>query len=192
MFIEGIGDGAIYRVKVSKDNRLYVVSEEHPLIFHQSFHHGGTFTLAQTATPFAVVANTEEILAHIQNTSTTKLLCISHVHVSAWEGHGLARVYVASTYGANGTAYTAGNHNRTSGEVASATIYNATDATMTATGGAQVCNKGLSPETPCADMYFQGSIILGLNDTVDIRFFEQAAATPTVSVCVEGFYVDKP
>ncbi len=189
MFIEnGAGDGG-FIAKVSKGLQLLTQSENHPLVFHQSMNHGLTFTMAQLAAQ-TVTASAEEILCTIANTDPARWLCINHIHVAAYDGHGLARVYVGSVSGADGTAYTPGNHNRKSGNVALATVY-VSDGTLTVTGGTQVCTKGISPEHPTAEITFNGSVILGLNDTLDVRFFEQAGATPDASLCVEGFYYDK-
>ncbi len=188
MIRDGRGSGRLAGVTEAK--QLMTQAECQELIFHQSINHGLTFTLAQLASQ-AVGASGEEVLCHIQNTSSTKYLCISHIHVPAYDGHGFVRVYVASTYSSGGTAYTPGNHNRQSGKVAEATVY-ASNGSLAVSGGAQVCTKGLSPECPTADMSFNGSIILGLNDTVDVRFLEQAGATPAVGLCVEGYYIDIP
>lgn len=188
MLIEG-GTGNGYKAKVTEENQLAVVAETHPLIFEQSFKHGDTYTFAQLASQ-AVGASGEEVLATIENTSSAKLLCISHIHVCAYDGHGFVRVYAGSVSGEDGTAFTPLNHNRTSGGVAEATVH-VSDGTLTSTGGSQVCTKALSPENPCAELSFQGSIILGLNDTMDVRFLEQAGATPAVGLCIEGFYIDK-
>ncbi len=183
------GSGSGYLAAVTSDNQLKTQSESRELIFYQSLIHGETYTLAQVANQ-AVTASSEEVLCHIKNTSATKYLCISHIHVAAYEGHGFARVYVASTHSSNGTSYTPGNHNRQSGNIAEATVYVA-DGSLAVSGGAQVCTKGVSPEDTTVEMSFDGSIILGQNHTLDVRFLEKAAATPDVALCVEGYYIDK-
>ena len=174
---------------VTDANQLKTQSESQELIFYQSYEKGGAYTLAQVASQ-VVTASSEEVLCHIQNTSSTKWLCISHIHICGYEAHGFGRVYVASSYSSGGTAYTPGNHNRQSGNQAEATIY-VSDGALTVSGGAQVCTKALSPETPTLEMSFNGSIILGLNDTMSVRFLEQAGATPAVGLCVEGYYIDR-
>jgi len=182
---DGTGEG--YLAKVTQYNQLVTVAEVHQLIFRQSFIFGEAYTLAQVQSQ-VVTASSEEILCHITNTSDTTVLCISHVHICAYEGHGFGRITVASSYAAGGTIYTPGNHNRTSGNTAEATVYTS-DGALTVTGGAQVCTKALSPETPTLEMSFNGSIILGLNNTMDVRFLEQAGATPLVGLCVEGYFL---
>lgn len=179
-----------YGQLVSKDGQALVEAELHPLLFERSFHDGDTYTLALLASG-AVGASGTEILATIQNTSTTQLLCIESVIVCGDDAQGFAQVWTGNTSGGDGTAFTPLNHNRSSGRTAEATVY-VSDASLTSTGGTQVCQKGLSPELSTAEMHFQGSLILGLNDTCDVRFLEQDAATPNVGVCVTGFYIDPP
>jgi len=186
MFIEdGRGSGKL--TSVTDAQQLEVQSESRELIFYQSWTHGEAYTLAQVANQ-TVTASAEEVLCHIKNTSNTKYLCISHIHVAGYGANGFARVYVDSTYSSDGTAYTPGNHNRQSGNTAEATVYVA-DGSLAVAGGAQVCTKGIATEDTTAEMDFNGSIILGLNDTMDVRFLEKAGATPDVALCVEGYYL---
>lgn len=181
------GTGTGYSAKVTDGSQLLTQTESRSIMFHRSFEHSSVFTFAQVAEE-TMTASTENILCHITNTSTTDLLCISHIHVSGYEAHGFARVYVASAYSSGGATYTPGNHNRTSGAAADATVY-VNSSGLSVTGGAQVCTSGLSPETTTAVLTFSGSILLGHNNTLDVRFREMAGATPSIALCVEGFYV---
>lgn len=188
MQIEGIGDGATYKAKVTKKNQLETKAEIHVLSFEQSFHHGLLYTLALLASS-AVGASGTEVLATILNTDPSLLLCIDRINAQGDDPQGFFQVWVDSVSGADGTAYTPVNHNRRSGNMALATVY-VTDTTLTATGGSQVAQKGVSPESPSVEFDFGGGLILGLNDTMDLRFLEQDAATPNVGFSITGFYVE--
>jgi len=181
------GTGSGRSATVTSDNQIATRSESHSLIFHASRHYESAYSLVEVASQ-AVGASGEEVLGHVQNTSTIELLAINNINVVGYEAHGFCRVYVASAYAAGGTAYTPGNHNRTSGKVASATCY-ASNGSLTVTGGVQVCTVAISPESPDAKFDFTGSLILGLNDTMDVRFLEQAGATPALGLCIEGYYL---
>jgi hypothetical protein len=182
------GAGTGNTAQVTAQNQLRVLAAAYPLAYERSRFQGDTYTLAALEL-IAVGASGTEILATIKNTSATQLLVIDSVLVTGYDAHGTAQIFAGSVSGDDGTAYTPLNHNRTSGRVASATVY-VSDATLTATGGTLIMQKGLSPETPQAEMMLEGTLLLGLNDTMDVRFLEQAAATPNVGVIVVGFYVD--
>jgi len=189
------GKGKGYLAQVTSGNQLKTQAETHELIFYQSFHNAETYTLGQVQS-VVLTPSVENVLCHITNTSGTKMLCISHIHVGGYlattGAYGFVRVYGSTTLGSStGAAYTPVNHNRTSGNAAEATVRISNAAgSLTATGGAQACTKAISPESPTAEMSFNGSIILGLGDTADIRMFELAGGAPTVCLCVEGYYID--
>ncbi len=185
------GTGSSYALKINKDGQAHTVTESHDLMFHQSLHFGQAYSFVEVQGA-VVTQNTEVVLAHIKNTSKTRYLCINHVYVSSLGvGTGLVRLYVGSVYGSGGSSYTPPNHNLVSGNVAEATVnISATGNLITASGGSQVCTKAIIAEHPTAEMNFDGSIILGLNNTFDVRMLEGNVGTPTIAVCVEGFYID--
>lgn len=187
--IQEDGTGRGYKVKVTKNNQLVVRGEIHDVAFHQSFHHGDTYTLAYLASQ-AITASGEDCLAHIANTSATQLLCIDKVHVAGNDAQCFVRCYVDSVSGGDGAAFTPVNHNRTSGRVASATVQVHDGSFTDPTGGSAVASAAISPETQACFFDFQGSVILGLNDTFDVRALEQAAGTPAMTCIVTGFYID--
>ena len=91
--IQNGGNGDTW--KINDSGQGLVLAESQSMAFHQSFHHGYTFTLMQV--PATVTTqNTEIVLSHIQNTSKDKYLCIDKIHVTSLDGAtGLVRIYGA-------------------------------------------------------------------------------------------------
>jgi len=168
MIKDGTGTGLMARV--TDENALKTVTESHELQHHISRDSGLTFQALSVDT--GITAKTQTVM-HLKNDDPARILVISFIRMQAVTNTaskpvvgeyfevGLGRTVVSG-----GTTTTPVNMNASSGNTASVTA-TGIDPTMTGTftaidrwynegNGELVYNK-------------QGSIILGLNDTFEVR-----------------------
>jgi hypothetical protein len=169
-----IQDGATGdTAEVTKNHKLKTISEQHALQHENSWETGQTYQVIGTAT----IANATTTVLHLKNTDTTRRLVVSFMRVQAIDPAGgtaapaaanYFSVGVGDTVSSGGSAVTPVNVNRTSGNAAAVT---ATASGPTMGGGfAEIDRWYLDSDGGSSKYDKMGSVILGLNDTLDIRF----------------------
>jgi len=168
MIKDGTGTGLMARV--TDENALKTVTESHELQHHISRDSGLTFQALSVDT--GITAKTQTVM-HLKNDDPARILVISFIRMQAVTNTASKPVVgeyfevgLGRTVASGGTTTTPVNMNSSSGNTASVTA-TGIDPTMTGTftaidrwynegNGELVYNK-------------QGSIILGLNDTFEVR-----------------------
>jgi len=182
--IKNHSDGTI--AGVTREFQLKTRTESHELNHHVSWTEENTYQAIFTDTGIVNGGNT---VMWIKNTSATKKLVVSFIRVSDMS---TITTYVAGNYfsiGVNqlitldtGDAVTPVNMNIASGKVAEATVkgdlmhgwtdsgaFAEVDRVYTVAGKSETWNK-------------QGSLILGLNDTLSIKFVSTGTGSATARV----------
>jgi hypothetical protein len=178
IFVED-GTGRGYKLGVTEENQGLVQAEIHELQHHISWNNGQAYQIWGTET--AIAAATQTIL-WVRNDSTTQNFIVSYMRLQvAGESGGTAltsaenyfQLGFGRTYGSGGTEVTPVNMNQASGNVASLTAYHESptmagtftefDRWYPGSDSMQVYNK-------------HGSMILGLNDTIEIRLVSDHTA----------------
>lgn len=163
---------------VTTQNQLKTVSENHELEFHASWFEENCYQI--NVVDATVTATTDQVI-HIKNTSSTKRLVITEMHLQAVtdiaetaEVTEYFEIIVNDTVASGGVAGTATNLNLQSGKVAEVTI-TITDPTMDGVGTVidRIYNPRAGEEITIEE---HGGLILGLNDTMHIAFTSGAAA----------------
>jgi hypothetical protein len=171
-FIIEDGHGTANKAKVNSDGQLTTQAETHELQHHISRTEGQVY---QTVGRETAITNATQTILHIKNTSTTQLFTVSYIRVQlVGETGGTAVPDPATyfqfgfgrTYGSGGTAVTPINMNRTSGNVASLTAYN--DSPTMAGTFTEI--DAWYPDGDNMHVFNKhGSLLLGFNDTFEIR-----------------------
>ena len=171
MLIED-GQGKGFVAGVTDENQLKVLAENHELQHHESIVSGQVYQAQSIDT--GITAKTQTLL-HLKNNYPARLLVITFIRFQAITNTASKPVvgeYFETGFGrtisSGGTATTPVNMNSTSGNVASVTA-TGIDPTMTGTFTTvdRVYHKASGDEYVYNK---QGSIILGLNDTFEVRF----------------------
>jgi len=168
--VDGTGSGR--EVLVTKDNELVTVAHTEPLQHVLSIRDGEAYqVLGDTGS----VTNTTQVILHIQNTSSTKLLVATYIRVQAIDlaggtalpsGQTFWQIGFGTTVSSGGAARTPTNLNRTSGNTADVTAL----STPTIAGTFTEIDRYYSLSSEEMEVFNkQGSIVLGKNDTLDIR-----------------------
>lgn len=166
------GTGSGRKVAVTSEFQLKTQAETQQLQHHISRNTGQVYQTVGRET--AIAAATQTIL-HLKNTSTTKNMVITFMRMQlVGEAGGTAvpdpatyfQIGFGRTYSSGGTAVTPVNVNTNSGNVAAITAYDNSpvmagtfteiDAWYPDGSAMQIFNK-------------QGSVILGFNDTIEVR-----------------------
>lgn len=169
--IDGTGSGN--EVEVTANNQLSIVGEQHSLQFHHSFHSSNAY---QVIGDFTSINNSTHTILHIKNISTTKIIAITYIRIQGLDftgGTALPSVLtyfqlgMGTTYTSGGTVVTPVNVNFASGQTAEATVY---DNSPTVGGTFTEIDKWFI-ESDAAQLIYnkEGSVILGQNDTFEIR-----------------------
>ena len=178
-FIIEDGTGTSSKAGVTTEHQVKVQAENHELQHHISWLDGQVYQVLGEITTIA--AATETVL-HIQNTSSTKLFIVSYIRMQvAGESGGTALSDVATyfelgfgrTYASGGTAQVAVNMNQTSGNVAALTCY---DETPVMAGTFTQFDKWYPGADQMMTYSKHGSIILGFEDTMEIRLVTDHSA----------------
>jgi len=155
---------------VTHDNQLLTRTESHELQHHTAFHKGESYQVQYIDT--GITAKTQTIL-HIRNDDPTRKLVMSYVriqHVGDATMPAVTDYYeigTGTTVGSGGSAVTPVNTSPSSGKSASVTV-TGNDPTMAGTLG--VLDTHFLESNGNELVYNKhGSIVLGLNDTFEIR-----------------------
>jgi hypothetical protein len=167
------GQGRGYNAGVTAEGLLRVQAQTNALQFHHSREHEAAY---QVQGDFASVNNSTHTVLHLKNTSATKLVVVTYIrcqfldyaggtalpNVATYWGFGLNR-----TVSSGGTAVTPLNMNASSGNSAAVT---ATDNNPTMAGTFAEFDRWYPKEEGQMLTYNkEGSLILGQNDTFEIR-----------------------
>jgi len=173
--IQNSSDGTI--AGVTSEGQLKVVSENHELQHHISWHNEDVYQCLAIDT--SITATTDQVL-HLKNTSSTKKLVISYIRCQAVSDITAAEVteywslHVNDTVASGGSAGVVTNMNLSSGKVAEVT---ATIADPSMDGVGVEIDRYYPKQAGDEVVYNKsGSIILGLNDTFHISFTSGASA----------------
>lgn len=167
---DGRGSGML--AKVTETFQLETRSESHELQHHISRNDGNAYQVLSIDT--GITATTQTLL-HLKNNDSSKALIVSFIRMQAitdTASKPVAGEYFEMGFGrtvaSGGTAATPVNLNSTSGNTASIT---ATGVEPTMAGTFQSIDRQYNIAS-CEEVPFskQGSIILGLNDTFEVRF----------------------
>jgi hypothetical protein len=193
LFIED-GKGTGSKMGVNVDNQGLVQAEVHELNHYVSLNDGQVY---QTVGEITTVAAATETVLHMACDSSSKLFVISFIRMQvSGVANGTALPAVQTyfelgfgrTYASDGVAQVPVNMNRTSGNVAALTCY---DETPTMAGTFTQFDKWYPEGGGMLTYSKQGSIILGLNDTMEIRLVTDHTAGNAL-VRVTGMFVDMP
>ena len=167
------GGGKGFLVKVTGENQLKTTAEVHSIQHHVSRVNGETY---QVIGDFASIVGSTYSILHLKNTNSIKKMCVSYIRVQAVGITGSTvpdpdsyfQIGFGTTYSSGGTATIPVVLNRTSGKASGVTAYG-NNPTVSGTftefdrwylegdGKMMVFNK-------------EGSLFLGQNDTMEIRF----------------------
>lgn len=171
------GTGRGFLLGITPQNQAKVVAEVHSLQHHIARHTGQTYQAISIDT--GITAKTQTLL-HLINTDADKVLVISYMRMQAITDTASKPVVgeffeigFGRTVASGGSTTTPVNMNRASGNVAKVTA-TGIDPTMAGTFTAfdRVYNESSGREYVFNK---EGSIILGLNDTIEIRFVSAGA-----------------
>ncbi len=172
---DGGGSGRLARV--TKQQQLKVCSESHHIQHHHSRFFGDVYQVISTDT--GITAATQTLL-HLKNTDSTKLLVVSYIRMQAITDTASKPVVgeyfevgFGRTVSSGGTATTPVNSNRTSGNIANVTA-TGVDPTMAGTFD-QIDTIYNTASAEDSKYTKEGSLILGLNDTIEVRFTSAGA-----------------
>ena len=185
---DGKGTGKL--LGVNKENRLLAVSINHEMQHHESWHSGQCYQFIGEITG---VSNDTQSVLHIRNDSSTHKIVISYIRIQGDESGATPdedsywEIGFGTTYSAGGSTATPVNMNRASGNAADATVY--IDATVT---GTFIQADRWQQESNGAMMTYNkhGSIILGKNDTIELRYSTaQTDAGAELWCRLTGFFI---
>ena len=166
------GTGTGQRAGVTNENQVLVQAEIHELQHHLSRHKGQVYQIIGQET---AVNNSTHTILHIKNTSSTYLMFVSYIRMQCMKLSGGTAIPTSETYfqmgfgrtySSGGSAVTPVNMSRTSANIAPVTVY---DDSPTLAGTFVEADRWY----PYQDMMTfnkHGSLILGLNDTMEVRF----------------------
>jgi hypothetical protein len=166
------GTGRGYQVKINSENQLSTVSVNHELQHHLSVDEGQVYQIIGEVTDLHLGTNT---LLHITNDSKTLAAVVSYIRLqtpgASGEGGWLPdkgtyfQIGKDTTYSSNGTDVTSVNMNFGSGNTADLTVYKENPSL---TGTFQEFDRWY-PDTGMMTFNKHGSLILGLDDTLEVR-----------------------
>ncbi len=152
---------------------MFVRAESHSLQHHVSRHMGETY---QIIGDFESVSNSTYTILHITNTKPDKVICISYVRTQAIVSGGSTipdvgtffQLGFGTEFSSGGTLVTPVAMNTTSGKASGTTAY---DNNPSVTGTfTEIDRWYVEPNGRQTVFNKDGSIIIGQNDTVEVRF----------------------
>lgn len=191
IFLED-GHGSGNKVLVNAAGQAATQSEIHELQHHISWNHGQCYQTWGTET---AVAAADQCVLHLQNTSSTMKYVVSYMRLEVAGlagGTALPSVtnyfYIAfnRTYGSGGVAVTPVNMNRASGNVATLTAYN---ESPTLAGTALEFDRWYPTDGSMQTYNKHGSLILGLNDTMEISLVSDHTSGHAYAR-ITGFFIN--
>ena len=162
------GTGTGLRVRVTGENQLETQAEVHELQHHISIRDGQVYQAIGTHTLTTSGAKT---ILHMKNDDADRLLIVSYMRLQFPGGDGTIddNTYFIggfdTLYSAGGNTVSPVNMNRTSGNVANATVYH---NNPNVTGSLEEFDRWYSDKS-MQTFNKHGSIILGLGDTMEWR-----------------------
>ncbi len=188
------GGGRGFLAKVNKEHQLKTVAESHSIQHHVSRTAGESY---QVIGDFASVAGSTYTVLHLLNTNTVKKVCISYIRIEAVGITGITlpdadsyfQIGFGTTYSSGGSAVTPVVMNRTSGKASGVTAYDNNPIVI----GTFIEFDRWYPEANGVMMNFnkEGSILLGQNDTMEIRFVSDGSTSDgTVYARITFFLLD--
>lgn len=175
------GSGKGYSAKVSDKNRLLVSAKSASAQHEVSHESGQAYQVLGTA---SLSSGTVPVL-HIKNTSSSRDLIVSYIQWQVLDNTGGTTLPNASnymqlafdrTYSSGGSAVTATNVNRASGNEAEVTAYDS-DPTLSGTA-VEVDRWYPAAEGDMHTWNKEGSVILGQGDTLEVSFVgDQSSGT---------------
>ena len=164
------GDGSGKTAYVDSENQIRTVTESHELQHHVSRTAGRAFQVISVDT--GITATTQTIM-HIKNDDPNRILVISFIRMQAITDTASKPVVgeyfemgLGRTVSSGGTAATPVNMNASSGNTASVTC---TGIAPTMTGTFTLIDRWYNEGNGEFTYNKQGSIILGLNNTFEVR-----------------------
>ena len=156
---------------VTPDYQLKVSAENHELQHYMAITHGQTYQVEYIDT--GITAKTQAIL-HLKNTDPTRNMVISYLRLQAitagtYPSTGeMWKLCLNETYTSGGTVLIPTNTFQKSGKAAVAEVYG-NDPTL---GGTPLVLDSQAPKDNGQEISYNkhGSIILGLNDTLTIKY----------------------
>lgn len=181
---DGIGTGK--EAKVNSDNRLVTFSTVEAEVATISKDKGLSFVFSHDDFINVTTTNTETGILHVKNTSTSRKLYIESIRtcgavINKW------KLYKNSNAGTLITDQTAGNSqnlNVTSSNVAAVTVYKGAEG-KTVSGGTMLGH--LINDVGHSDERFEGAIILGTNDSIELSV--EVPSAGDVCCRVIGYYI---
>ena len=171
MIDDGVGQG--YSAKVTKRNQLATYTESASIQHYISANQGQAY---QVIGDFATVNNSTHTVLHVKNSDSDRVMVVTYIRVNLLDFAGGTSVPNVATYfdigfgrtvSSGGTAVTPVNMNRDSGNTASVT---ATDNNPTMAGTfTEIDRHYVQAEGQEWAYNKEGTVILGLNDTIEIR-----------------------
>ena len=181
---------------VTQDHQIKTRTESHELQHHVSWHDGDAYQVMYNDTGINDTGGGDSSLLHLTNLSATKNAVVSFIRLSAVTtgdtggnagdtGHyfelGFGSTITAGDSGSAANAPVFVNMNRTSGKAAAMRAVGDGDMGGTFDRFDRVPAKFDGTQT----VYNKhGSLILGQNDTMDIRFTSEGVGTATARVTV--------
>lgn len=174
------GGGRGYLAKVTGENQLKTVAESHSLQHHISRTSGEAY---QVMGDFASINNSTYTILHLRNTNAIKKVCISYMRIQAvglTGGSSLPdsgtyfQIGYGRTYSSGGTEVTPVVMNQTSGIASGVTSY---DNNPTLAGTFTEFDRWyVEGNGKMMTFNKEGSVILGQNDTLEIRIVSDHTA----------------
>lgn len=179
------GRGTGKKVEVDAQNRMTTFADTRSILAEISRNHGNSYVFSHMDYVALTTTGTETGILHVKNTSATLNLHIVSIRtcgtvINQW------KLYKNSTGGtliSDQTAGSAVNMNVTSSNTAEATVYKGADA-KTVTGGTMMGH--LINDIGHSDEHFDGAIILGRNDSIELSV--EVASAGDVCCRVIGYY----
>lgn len=175
--LDGGGSGRL--VVVDSQGQLRTATESHELQHHISLHNGQVYQVIGTHDATAAGAG-EYTTLHLRNTSTTQWIVVTFIRLQAHMTGGAVAAQTDyfdigfdRTYASGGATVTPVNTNRTSGNAAAAIVYGANPTlagTMTLLDRWYIeHSSAVISNSKMQTFNKQGSVILGQNDTLEIK-----------------------
>jgi len=189
---DGVGQG--YSAKVTKQNQIQAYSESVALQHYVSINNGQAY---QVIGDFTSMNNSTHTILHIKNDDPDRNLILTYVRMSTVDQAGGTAPPSAGQYwqmgfgrtvSSGGTAVTPVNMNRDSGNSATVTV---TDNNPTMTGTfTEIDRHYIDGEADEHTYNKEGTIILGLNDTFEVRV--TTSSTSGTAYCRASFLMIDP
>ena len=180
------GKGTGSKVKVDDQNRITAFADVRGINAEVSEHDGASYLFAHADYIAITTTNTETGILHVQNTSATKKLHVVSIRtcgavINKWK---LYKNSNAGTLITDQTAGTKNNMNITSSNTPDATVYKGAEG-KTVSGGTMLGH--LINDIGHSDEFFDGALILGRNDSIELSV--EVPSAGDVCCRVVGYYL---